>query len=156
MVTFKDGSIWLSEADIIAIPVNTVGVGGKGLVLDFKQRYPTLFENYVGVCSTGELGIGRPMVIGHDDTDKSFLLFPTKRHWRDPSRIEYIQSGLRVFHDYYMRRTAFKDSYAFPALGCGAGGLSWDVVQPVMDQYLHPLPFDIEVYVPKDVEMSHE
>jgi O-acetyl-ADP-ribose deacetylase (regulator of RNase III) len=73
------------------------------------------------------------------------MLFPTKKHWRSPSKIEYIEKGLEKFARSYEDLEI--ESIAFPRLGCGNGGLDWNEVRPIMEKYLKPLPIQIYVYV---------
>ena len=84
------------------------------------------------------------------------LLFPTKKHWRNPSKLEYIEQGLIKFVENWDKLGA--NSIAFPRLGCGNGGLNWDVVRPLMEKYLNPLPLQVLIYVDKydDPKPEHE
>lgn len=146
-VTYISGSIFDSNAFCLVNPVNTVGVMGSGLALKFKQKYPSMFKTYKMHCENGALKPGilmfyRPKSI----TQPTILLFPTKLHWKNPSRIEYIDSGLRAFVQYYQDWKI--TSIAFPKLGCGLGGLNWEhEVQPVMEKYLSILDIPVEIYI---------
>ena len=84
------------------------------------------------------------------------LLFPTKKHWRNPSKLEYIEKGLEKFVKNWDRLGA--NSIAFPRLGCGNGGLDWEEVRPLMEKYLNPLPLQILIYVDNynDPKPEHE
>ena len=143
MVQYIVGDIFESPAQTIVNTVNTVGVMGKGLALRFKQRYPEMFKAYREMCERHKLTTGKLMI--YSAPDHRVLLFPTKENWRNPSKIEYIESGLQKFVDTYSDHGI--TSIAFPRLGCGNGELHWDEVKPVMECYLSGLPIDIYIYI---------
>ncbi len=140
----KIGNIFESKCSTIVNTVNCVGVMGKGIALEFKKRYPDMFTDYVLKCDRGEVKPGIPYVYQNEQV--SILNFPTKDHWRSPSRLSYVIDGLNWFLDNYERYNI--DSIAFPPLGCGNGGLTWSVVGPIMYQKLSKLPIPIEIYAP--------
>ena len=141
----KIGNLFESKCSTIVNTVNCVGVMGKGIALDFKKRYPEMFMEYVLKCNRGEVRPGLPYVYQNDD-GTSILNFPTKDHWRSPSRLSYVIDGLDWFIENYKKYNI--ESIAFPPLGCGNGGLSWDVVGPIMYQKLNSLPIQVEIYAP--------
>ncbi len=141
----KIGDIFNSKCSAIVNTVNCVGVMGKGIAKEFKTAYPDMYRDYVRKCDAGEVKIGRPYVYKNEDGLK-IINFPTKEHWRSPSKLSYVTEGLDWFIQHYVEYGI--DSIAFPPLGCGNGGLSWDVVGPVMYQKLNPLPIHIEIYAP--------
>lgn len=143
MITYVKGDIFFSPAKILVNTVNTVGVMGKGIALEFKKRYPDMFQEYQTLCKEKKFTIGSLML--WKCAEKWVLLFPTKQHWRQPSRLEYIEAGLKKFADNWDRLGV--DSIAFPRLGCGNGALRWEDVQPLMEKYLAKLPMQIYVYV---------
>ena len=143
MITYVKGDIFSSPSKIIVNTVNTVGVMGKGVALEFKNRYPEMFQGYKTLCEEQKIDIGKLAL--WKSSSKWILLFPTKKHWRNPSKLEYIEMGLIKFTENWDRLGA--NSIAFPRLGCGNGGLDWDVVRPLMEKYLNPLPLQILVYV---------
>lgn len=141
----KIGNIFETKCSTIVNTVNCVGVMGKGIALEFKKRYPEMFLDYVKRCNMSEVKTGTPYVYTYDE-DLKILNFPTKDHWRSPSRLSYVIDGLDWFIDNYEKYNI--KSIAFPPLGCGNGGLTWDVVGPIMYQKLLDLPIDIEIYAP--------
>lgn len=141
----KIGNIFESECSTIVNTINCVGVMGKGIALEFKKRYPEMYINYVRRCDEGNVKIGEPYVYEGKD-GKKILNFPTKDHWRSPSRLSYVIKGLDWFVNNYEKEHI--DSIAFPPLGCGNGGLAWEVVGPIMYQKLRELPINIEIYAP--------
>ena len=143
MIEYIEGDIFDSPAQVIVNTVNTVGVMGKGLALSFKKRYPDMFESYKKVCEKHQLTIGNLML--HQEADHWILLFPTKENWRNPSKLEYIEKGLMKFVSTYAEKHI--TSIAFPKLGCGNGELDWNLVRPLMERYLKPLPIDIYIYL---------
>lgn len=130
MIEYIEGNIFDSPAQVIVNTVNTVGVMGKGIALEFKNRYPQMFEKYKIACEKKMLTIGKLMLVSAPD--HMLLLFPTKENWRYPSKLSYIEQGLKRFCDYYAQRGI--TSVAFPKLGCGNGELNWDEVRPLMEQ----------------------
>ena len=141
----KIGNIFDTKCNTIVNTVNCVGVMGKGIALEFKKQFPSMFVDYVNKCNQGELRPGKPYVYG-DASGKKILNFPTKDHWRSPSRVGYITEGLDWFVEHYQEYGI--ESIAFPPLGCGNGGLTWDVVGPIMYQKLKDLSIEIEIYAP--------
>lgn len=144
MIRYLEGDIFKSPAQTIVNTVNTVGIMGKGIALAFKERYPEMFEEYKRKCEKRELTAGK-LMIWNNAPDHKILLFPTKEHWRSPSKIEYIEKGLETFRKKYLDMGI--TSIAFPKLGTGNGGLKWEDVQPVMEKYLKRLVIDIYIYI---------
>jgi hypothetical protein len=124
--------IFASDADVIAIPVNCVpGVMGAGLAKVAALKFPYLREIHSSVCRHGNLRPGRCLFIDiQNDGDPMFALMATKDHWKNPSRIEWID---RSMHELAQTYLDWKASCAVPALGCGLGGLSWSDVRPVIE-----------------------
>src|SRR4051812_43575722 len=115
---FTSGNLLEAEVEALVNAVNTVGVMGKGIALSFKQRFPENFAAYAHACRAGEVQVGRMFVhrqpVG--DSPRWIINFPTKKHWRDPTKIEWVESGLialvEVIREQQVR------SVALPALGC--------------------------------------
>ena len=143
MIRYIEGDIFKSPAQVIVNTVNTVGVMGKGIALEFKKRYPDMFQAYRDICDRRKLKTGSLML--YYEPDHWVLLFPTKENWRNPSRMEYIEAGLAKFCRTYAEKGI--TSVAFPKLGCGNGELNWSDVQPVMEKYLKDLPIDVYIYL---------
>lgn len=143
MIEYVEGNIFDSHAQTIVNTVNTVGVMGKGLALSYKKRYPQMFISYRNACEKHQLTIGKLML--YYAPDHWILMFPTKEDWRNPSKIEYIEKGLKKFVCTYADKGI--TSIAFPKLGCGCGELSWGDVRPVMEKYLKHLPITVYIYV---------
>lgn len=117
MITYIEGDLFNSPAQVLVNTVNTVGVMGKGIALEFKKRYPEMFKQYKKMCDEHKLTIGRLML--WYEQDHWLLQFPTKENWRNPSKIEYIEKGLAAFVKKYADYNI--SSIAFPKLGCGNG-----------------------------------
>ncbi|MDF2627292.1 MAG: hypothetical protein K0R39_1123 [Symbiobacteriaceae bacterium] len=144
MITYVIGNLFESPAQVLVNTVNTVGVMGKGIAKEFKDIYPDMFARYQRLCEEKRFDIGQLWLYKTDH--KWVLNFPTKRHWRHPSRLEYIEAGLQKFAATYKERGI--TSIAFPMLGCGNGELDWDTqVSPLMERYLRNLLLDVYVYV---------
>ena len=116
---------------------------GKGIAKDFKEIYPEMFTHYQQICEKGSFDIGNLWL--YKTTNKWILNFPTKRHWRQPSRPEYIEAGLRKFVEVY--HVYGITSISYPLIGCGNGELDWETqVQPLVEQYLRELPITVFIH----------
>jgi O-acetyl-ADP-ribose deacetylase (regulator of RNase III) len=145
VLSYVSGDLFQSPAQTLVNTVNTVGVMGKGIALQFKKTYPEMFEEYRRLCERGDIKIGTLFL--YRTPHKLVLNFPTKTTWRKPSRPEYIAAGLRTLVENYDRMGMH--SIAFPPLGCGNGELDFDhVVRPIMHRYLSALPIRVYVYAP--------
>src|SRR5438270_7627373 len=134
------GDLFESQAQTLVNTVNGVGVMGKGVAEQFKKRYPEMFEDYKRRVDAKSVQLGKPYCY-RDSTNQQIINFPTKDHWRSPSRLRDIESGL----DYlalHAQEWGVK-SLALPPLGCGNGGLEWPEVGPLIYSKLHRLPIDI-------------
>ena len=143
MILYVKGDLFQSPAQVLVNTVNTVGVMGKGIALEFKRLFPDMYQQYRDLCEQGKFEIGTLWL--YKSPNKWVLNFPTKRHWRNPSKISYIEAGLQKFVEQYSAWNIH--SIAFPALGCGNGQLDFaSEVQPLMEKYLKPLPIEVFVY----------
>lgn len=142
MITCIEENIFSSPAQVLTNTVNCVGVMGKGLALEFKNRYPALFDDYKRRCDKGEVRPGVPYL--WEDDHVQVLNFPTKRHWKDNSRLDDIEAGLKYLAQNYQNMGIY--TLALPQLGCGNGGLQWSDVQPLISKYLASIS-DLEVFV---------
>ena len=143
MLTFVRGNLFESPAKVLVNTVNTVGVMGKGIALTFKQIYPEMFKQYQLLCESKRFDVGNLWL--YKTENKWILNFPTKRHWRNPSKLEYVEAGLQKFAATYADHGI--TSIAFPELGCGNGELQWDVVRPLMVKHLKNIPINVYVYL---------
>lgn len=141
----KIGNLFNSNCKTLVNTVNCVGIMGKGVALDFKNRYPQMYKEYVTLCRDKKVKPGVPYYYS-DLCGVSIINFPTKDHWRSPSKLSYIVNGLKWFRKNYIELGI--ESVAFPPLGCGNGGLPWTIVGPIIFFMLHDLPIKIEVYAP--------
>lgn len=149
MITRGTGNLLLADVDALVNTVNTVGVMGKGIALQFKRAYPENFKDYKASCDRGDVTVGRMHVheVEQAGGPRFIINFPTKRHWRAPSRIEDVASGLVALRDEIVERGI--RSIAVPPLGCGNGGLSWHEVEPMIRQTLGTIPgVEVRVYEP--------
>ncbi|MBU4501421.1 MAG: macro domain-containing protein [Nanoarchaeota archaeon] len=136
-------SIFDTKLQAIVNTVNCDGVMGKGLALEFKRRYPDMFKEYKEKCLKGEI---KPGLLHIYRIDKKVIInFPTKKHWKNKSRMEYIEKGLLYLKNNY-KAWGLK-SIAFPKLGCDLGGLDWSEVKVLMEGYLKKFDIPIEIYV---------
>ncbi len=145
MITYVAGNLFTSPAQVLVNTVNTEGVMGKGIALQFKQAFPDMFKDYQDFCERGKIDIGVLWI--YKTSHKWVLNFPTKKHWRNPSRADYIETGLKKLSERFNELSIY--SIAFPALGCGNGELDWEnSVKPLMERYLNKIPADVFVYPP--------
>ena len=152
-IKYQKGDIFESHAQVIVNTVNCKGAMGRGLALSFKERYPAMFAVYQQECKSGKLRIGRPTL--YQGSTPWILNFPTKYHWRLPSKLEYIEKGLEFLVANY-KKAGIK-SIAFPKLGTQNGKLSWDEVGPLMAKYLSQLDIDVYIYIAEgDTEYQHD
>ena len=143
------GDLFLSRADAIINTVNTMGHMGAGLALAFKKKYPANTAAYVAAFQRNELAIGRMFTfdLGASYVPRYIINFPTKKHWRDPSKLEYVEEGL-VALVAEIRRLGIR-SIAVPALGAGLGGLHWPTVRARIEEHLGKLSeVEVELYAP--------
>ena len=146
MIIYIDGDLFESPAKVLVNTVNTRGVMGKGIALQFKRIYPDMFKHYRDHCEHSRLTIGRLFL--YKTPHKWVLNFPTKEHWRNPSRTEYIEKGLQKFVSIYDELGI--TSIAFPALGCGNGELDFESqVGPLMERYLGHLSIPTFIHLGK-------
>lgn len=148
MIIYKSGNIFTSECRYLVNPVNTVGVMGAGLAKAFRENFPSMFNKYKTECNKGTFKIGDLLIydVSNGKGNLFVLNFPTKEHFRNNSKIEYVEKGLETFvRDY---KELGIDSIAFPKLASGLGGLNWEKdVKPLMETYLGNLPdITIEIY----------
>ena len=149
MIKYITGNILESNADALINTVNTVGVMGKGIALQFKKAYHNNYKAYVDACKRNEIKIGKVFVvkdINLSSGEKYIINFPTKKDWRNPSEYGFIDAGLndliRVLKEYNIQ------SVAIPPLGAGNGGLEWEKVKKIIEHKLSNLDIEIAVYEP--------
>jgi O-acetyl-ADP-ribose deacetylase (regulator of RNase III) len=142
MLVYRRTSLLESSAQTLVNTVNCVGVMGKGIAKEFRQREPEMFEAYKKICEDGKLQPGKLWL--WRGVDQWTLNFPTKVHWRNPSKLEWVEAGLKKFVSGY-DKLGIKD-ISFPRLGCGNGGLDWDDVRPLMEKYLGSLKIPVFVH----------
>jgi len=140
MLALTRGNLLEADTEAIVNTVNTVGVMGKGIALQFKKAFPENFRIYQQACAKQELVPGKMLVVENRDLShpRFIINFPTKRHWRGKSKIEDIDSGLRALVAEVKSREV--KSIAVPALGCGNGGLRWSDVLPRIESAFAALP----------------
>jgi O-acetyl-ADP-ribose deacetylase (regulator of RNase III) len=150
MVRFVEGNLLDAKADALVNTVNTVGVMGKGIALMFKEAFPENLKAYVAACKKKQIDIGRMFVTERQDWvsgPKWIVNFPTKKHWRNPSKIEWIKAGLVDLKRFIIENNV--RSIALPPLGTGNGGLQWGDVRPLIEEALSDISnMDVIVYVP--------
>ncbi len=146
MITWTKGNILDADADALVNTVNTVGVMGKGIALMFKETFPKNFRAYETACKRNEVQVGRMFVTERDQFigPKWIINFPTKKHWRYPSKIEWIDEGLEDLKRVIVEHKI--GTIAIPPLGSGNGQLDWREVRSRIQSTLGSLP-DIEIIV---------
>jgi len=145
MIIEKRGDIFTSQMSVITNPVNTVGIMGKGLALQYKKKYPAMFSYYQNLCFDGSLEVGRPIL--WKGTDKYVLLFPTKKHWRNSSQYIYIDNGLTYLVNSILPTEPSITGLALPLLGTGFGGLNKKVVSSLIQRILNNVNIQVEIFI---------
>lgn len=149
MISVAKGNLLAARVEALVNTVNTVGVMGKGIALQFKRAYPAMFKDYAAAARRGDITIGRMHVwqTGQLEGPSLVINFPTKRHWRSNSRLTDIEAGLDDLVAVIRRENI--TSIAVPPLGCGQGGLDWSDVEPLIRTKLAELEdVDIRIYPP--------
>ncbi|MBW3614674.1 MAG: macro domain-containing protein [Actinobacteria bacterium] len=144
----QKGNLLDSDAQTLVNTVNTVGVMGKGIALEFKKRFPDMYKDYEARCEAGLVRLGEPYLYRTLLTPW-IINFPTKGHWRAVSRLSDIEQGLKFLAEHLEEWGV--ESLAVPPLGCGHGQLEWAVVGPTIYRQLDRLPLPVELYAPHDV-----
>ena len=164
-LSLVDGDLFLSRLQTLTIPVNLQRVMGRGLALQTKQRFPDVYVAYQDACRAKRIAATKPYLykregsldeeladFGADLTTpnavKWFLLFATKRKWRENSRLDDIEGGLNWVQQNFKEQGI--QSLAMPALGCGLGALDWKDVGPLMCKYLHGIGIPVAIYLPRE------
>lgn len=145
------GNLLETDTQALVNTVNTMGIMGKGIALQFKERFPMNFKIYAAACKKGAIQVGKMLVVKENTTsgEKIIINFPTKKEWFKKSQYSYIEEGLKdlvkIIEEYKIT------SIAIPPLGCGNGGLKWDKVKLMIDIYLGKLSnVTILIYEPND------
>lgn len=156
MIKYITGNILESKAEALVNTVNTVGVMGKGIALQFKKAYHNNFKTYVDACKSKEIDIGKLLVTKDSNLnsgEKYIINFPTKKDWRKPSEYSFIEAGLddliKVLHKHNIQ------SVAIPPLGAGNGGLEWEKVKLILQNKLSHLNIEVIVYEPSKQIKEH-
>jgi len=146
MIQWHTGDILTADVEALVNTVNTVGAMGKGIALKFRHAYPEMFAEYQRLCADGEINIGVMHVydLASMVNPRYIINFPTKQHWRSPSKIEFVKAGLADLV-VKIQQLGIR-SIAIPPLGCGSGGLNWNDVKPVIEQALSEVP-DVVAWV---------
>lgn len=149
MLRYAQGNLLEASAEALVNTVNTVGVMGKGIALMFKEAFPQNYREYVAACKRGDVRLGEMFVTAGPALQgpRWIINFPTKGHWRNRTREEWVRDGLadlrRVIEERKIR------SIAVPPLGCGNGGLRWETVRPMLESALEDLDsVDVLIYEP--------
>ena len=152
MIQFIEGNLLESKAEALVNTVNTVGVMGKGIALQFKNQYPNNYKLYEKACKAKEVQVGKLFVTEDSsllEGRKIIIKFPTKTDWRKPSEYSYIESGLKELARIITEQGI--KSVAVPPLGAGNGGLDWNVVKSIIEKSLIGLNCDIQIYEPNAI-----
>lgn len=139
------GDILKSKAQTLINTVNCVGVMGKGIALEFKNRFPDMYKDYVQRCRRGEVKPGVPYLY-ETVYPLQIINFPTKDHWKSISKMSDIERGLEHLVEHYQEWGV--RSLAIPALGCGNGQLEWRTVGPLIYPYAKEMAIPVELYAP--------
>lgn len=140
MLKLMSGDMLKVDVEALVNPVNCVGVMGKGLALQFRTAFPENFKAYKIACDAGLVEIGRMFTYCPSDpcSPRFIINFPTKYHWKNNSKIQYIKLGLNDLVKVVLKEQI--RSIAIPQLGCGLGGLDWKEVCPIIIEACESMP----------------
>jgi O-acetyl-ADP-ribose deacetylase (regulator of RNase III) len=146
MIRYTHGNLLETRADALVNTVNEVGVMGKGIALMFLEAFPQSARAYQDAAKRGEIHVGRVLVTENEALlgPRFIIHFPTKKHWRHPSKLVWVREGLADLTRVVREKGIH--SIALPPLGCGNGGLDWVVVRREIEAALSEIP-DIEAIV---------
>ncbi len=142
MLSEHKGDIFTSKCQTLVNTINCVGVMGAGIALQFKQHYPGMFTQYQKLCQQGKIEIGKLWL--YKTGSQWILNFPTKHHWRYPSKRKYLESGLEEFMQTYKLHGI--TSIAFPLLGAGKGSILPEVSREIMKVCLRDCTIRVELW----------
>ena len=148
MITFAQGNLLEANVEALVNTVNTVGVMGKGVALMFKEKFPNNFKAYAVACKSNVVVPGRMFVTETGMLSPKWIVnFPTKDHWRFPSKLEWVAQGLGDLKRFIIEKDI--RSIAIPPLGAGNGGLAWADVRRLIVSELDDLAeVEIIIYEP--------
>lgn len=148
MITYTQGNLLEARAEALVNAVNTVGVMGKGIALMFKERFDDNFRRYAAACKAGQVQTGQMFVseVRELNGPRWIINFPTKQHWKAPSKIEWVADGLQGLRRFLIEHQV--KSVAIPPLGAGQGGLEWGRVRQLIRSALGDLDTEILVFEP--------
>lgn len=145
MISFSKGNLFESgRFDIITNTINCCGAMGAGIALEYKTRYPDMFRDYKKKCQNNEYFPGH-IYEYKVDSALTIINFTTKDHWRSPSKLCWIESGLDELRE-YLKNVSWENLVAVPRLGCGLGGLKWSEVRPLIVNHLKDLKHNITIF----------
>ena len=142
MITWTEGDLFTCGIPAIAHGVNCSGVMGAGIAVQFRQRYPQMYESYRKRCLRGEMKPGDVMPWKHDDGTVIFNLAtqalpgPFANPWMITAAIGRMIT--EAYHDFGVTRIAM------PMIGCGLGGLTGNDLSLALIPY-SGAPVDIVV-----------
>ena len=170
-LSIMKGDLFFSRLHTLTVSVNTVGIMGKGLASRAKYQFPDVYVYYQDLCRSRKLKMGKPFIYKRETSfdnqladdpasmkncngETWFLLFATKRHWKEISDYNGIEQGMKWLKENYKKENI--KSLAIPALGCGLGKLEWKNVGPMMCKYLSEFDIKVQLYLPAEKEISEE
>lgn len=151
MINLCHGNLLNEQVDAVVNTVNCVGIMGKGIALQFKKKWPENFDIYNRACKAGEVKPGKIFVYhltNNATTKPQYIInFPTKNHWKEKSKLSYIKEGLIDLINFIKENNI--QSIAIPPLGCGNGGLKWEIVKPLIESaFLSLQNIDVRLFEP--------
>lgn len=170
-ISLINGDMFFSGMQTLTISVNLQGIMGKGLASRAKYQFPDVYVVYQDACKNGQITAKKPYIYKREisldqeladlsstlnttNSVKWFLLFSTKRKWRENSRLEDIEGGLDWIRNNFKQQGI--TSLAIPALGCGLGNLTWLEVGPLMCRYLHNIGINVAIYLPRETDIDQQ
>ena len=143
--------IFSASESTIVVTTNTIGVMGAGIARQCKDQFPHVFQQYRTACQSGEHTVEQPYLVQQPDPSPNVLCFATKQDWRNPSQLQWLQNGL----EWMVHNQSRLKSVAIPPLGCGYGGLDWQLqVRPLLIEFLPKFNIPVALYLPESYRRS--
>jgi O-acetyl-ADP-ribose deacetylase (regulator of RNase III) len=144
MVTYiEHGNIFnLQEVSNYAHGCNCAGAMGKGIALQFKERFPKMYIEYKKLCKDGQFSLGD--VFTYNYGNGVVFNLGTQTTWKTKADINAIENALNKMLSYASQNNILK--IAMPKIGAGLGGLNWNDVKHRIDEAANDYP-NVDLFI---------
>lgn len=130
---------------IICHQVNTFGKMGRGIALEIKERYPSIYRHYAMICanSTPSELLGTCHIFSHTDENHNCRRVANlfgQVEWQTDYRM--LRKALESLKDTFLKSPCFAAGYklAIPyKMSCGLAKGNWNIVEPMINEILGDL-----------------